>query len=547
VIRLISPSRLEAVCDFAANTVDPTCVTCWSDQSTGAYQGGALSQNFTGTTAIVIVAAPASSAVRDVDFINISNVDLITQSITVRYYNGSGTYNLVKVTLASGDRLTYTHASGWQTITSAGVLKSAGATGLTGATGTIGPSMAWEHEYPDEGLAMTYGPAGLPTIAGTLRAFLHTPTSDNLAAAVTNETGSGALVFGTTPTLTTPVINTVASVGGTWTAAATWTLPAHTLGGTVSGGGNQINNVIIGTVTPLAGAFTTLAASGQVTLSNASDYNIYASGAGSNYMAGSLGIGSTSLSGIKFRAQKAVSDSAVTSFAGYFDGTHTLTANNAFRHIGAASGPTVNQGAFNATASLATGGSVQGALSFPSVSGASGTVTCASGYVADVRNTGAGTLTNAVGFLSSNYANSGGGTLTNVYGFYAVDTSAATNNYGFFSNLAAGAGKYNCYMAGTAPNYFAGDMQLDKTVTAAGTTTPQTINKNAGAVNFAAADASKVVTNSLVTANSIIVATVATNDSTMKSVQAVAAAGSFTLYANAAATAETRVNFLVIN
>ena len=47
--------------------------------------------------------------------------------------------------------------------------------------------------------------------------------------------------------------------------------------------------------------------------------------------------------------------------------------------------------------------------------------------------------------------------------------------------------------------------------------------------------------------NSIIVATVATNDTTLTSVQAVAAAGSFTLYANAAATAETRVNFLVIN
>lgn len=39
------------------------------------------------------------------------------------------------------------------------------------------------------------------------------------------------------------------------------TLPAHTLGGTISGGGQQINNVIIGTSTPLAGAFTTLTAS----------------------------------------------------------------------------------------------------------------------------------------------------------------------------------------------------------------------------------------------------------------------------------------------
>jgi hypothetical protein len=34
-------------------------------------------------------------------------------------------------------------------------------------------------------------------------------------------------------------------------------MPAFTLGGTVSGGGNQINNVVIGASTPLAGAFTT--------------------------------------------------------------------------------------------------------------------------------------------------------------------------------------------------------------------------------------------------------------------------------------------------
>ena len=48
------------------------------------------------------------------------------------------------------------------------------------------------------------------------------------------------------------------SVGkGTWTASGTWTLPALTLGGTVSGGGNQLNNVIIGASTPLAGSFTT--------------------------------------------------------------------------------------------------------------------------------------------------------------------------------------------------------------------------------------------------------------------------------------------------
>lgn len=113
------------------------------------------------------------------------------------------------------------------------------------------------------GLPISTGVSGLGAGVAT---FLGTPSSANLASAVTDETGSGALVFATSPTLTTPTINTAASVGGSWTAASTWTLPAHTLGGTVSGGGNQINNVIIGASSPLAGSFTTLSSSGTATL-----------------------------------------------------------------------------------------------------------------------------------------------------------------------------------------------------------------------------------------------------------------------------------------
>jgi hypothetical protein len=45
------------------------------------------------------------------------------------------------------------------------------------------------------------------------------------------------------------------------------TIGAFTLAGTIAGGGNQINNVIIGTSTPLAGSFTTLSASGVATFS----------------------------------------------------------------------------------------------------------------------------------------------------------------------------------------------------------------------------------------------------------------------------------------
>lgn len=53
------------------------------------------------------------------------------------------------------------------------------------------------------GLPVATGISGLGTGVAT---FLATPTSANLKAAVTDETGSGALVFGTSPTITTPTI-----------------------------------------------------------------------------------------------------------------------------------------------------------------------------------------------------------------------------------------------------------------------------------------------------------------------------------------------------
>lgn len=88
-------------------------------------------------------------------------------------------------------------------------------------------------------------------------------------------------------------------------------------------------------------------------------------------------------------------------------------------------------------------------------------------------------------------------------------------------------------------------LHLDETITAGGTTGNQTINKYAGSVNFAAAATSLTVTNSLVTTNSVIICTVATNDATMTSCNCVAGSGSFVINANAAATGETRVNFIV--
>ena len=58
------------------------------------------------------------------------------------------------------------------------------------------------------GLPISTGVSGLGTGVAT---FLATPSSANLISAVTDETGTGALVFATSPTLVTPVLGTPAS------------------------------------------------------------------------------------------------------------------------------------------------------------------------------------------------------------------------------------------------------------------------------------------------------------------------------------------------
>ena len=58
------------------------------------------------------------------------------------------------------------------------------------------------------GLPIATGVSGL---GANVASFLATPSSSNLAAAVTDETGSGSLVFATSPTLVTPVLGTPTS------------------------------------------------------------------------------------------------------------------------------------------------------------------------------------------------------------------------------------------------------------------------------------------------------------------------------------------------
>jgi hypothetical protein len=70
------------------------------------------------------------------------------------------------------------------------------------------------------------------SLGGAIQTFLANPTSANLAAAVSDETGSGALVFANTPTLVSPVLGTptsgdLSNCSGLPLSGTTGTLPVN--------------------------------------------------------------------------------------------------------------------------------------------------------------------------------------------------------------------------------------------------------------------------------------------------------------------------------
>lgn len=76
------------------------------------------------------------------------------------------------------------------------------------------------------GLPISTGVSGLGTGIAT---FLATPSSANLAAAVTGETGSGALVFGTSPSLTSATLTTP-TISGEYTTAGSEVITPSAMG-----------------------------------------------------------------------------------------------------------------------------------------------------------------------------------------------------------------------------------------------------------------------------------------------------------------------------
>jgi hypothetical protein len=94
-------------------------------------------------------------------------------------------------------------------------------------------------------------------------------------------------------------------------------------------------------------------------------------------------------------------------------------------------------------------------------------------------------------------------TVTNQYGFAAAGSlTGATNNYGFYGNIASGTGRYNLYMAGTANNYLAGALGIGS-----GKTAPA----YAVDVNGTVAASTSVITPSVTNAGTLALSATSTN------------------------------------
>jgi hypothetical protein len=131
-------------------------------------------------------------------------------------------------------------------------------------------------------------------LTGSTLAQFAATTSAQLAAVLSDETGSGAAVFGTSPTIGSATLSTPTISGGT------------------------INNAAIGATTPSTGKFTTLQATGAITPSSTA--GIVGTATNDSPNAGSIGeLVSNSATGTSLSNGTAINGTSISLTAGDWD------------------------------------------------------------------------------------------------------------------------------------------------------------------------------------------------------------------------------------
>ena len=148
-------------------------------------------------------------------------------------------------------------------------------------------------------LPVASGGTGITSFGSGVATFLGTPSSANLAAALTDETGSGSAVFATSPTLVTPNLGTPSTLVLTSATAlplssgVTGTLPIANGGtGTTSTTFASLTTNVTGTL-PVANGGTNLTSFTANGVVYASSGSVLATGSGLLFDGTNLGVGLT--------------------------------------------------------------------------------------------------------------------------------------------------------------------------------------------------------------------------------------------------------------
>ena len=169
--------------DIAAGTVTETGTQTLTNKSISL-----------GSNTVTSTLAQLNTAVSDADVASLAGSETLTnKTIALGSNTVSGTIAQFNTAVTDADLATL---AGSETLTNKTLTSP---TLTTPALGTPASGVLTNAT----GLPIATGVDGLGTGVAT---FLATPSSSNLAAAVTGETGSGALVFATSPTLVTPEI-----------------------------------------------------------------------------------------------------------------------------------------------------------------------------------------------------------------------------------------------------------------------------------------------------------------------------------------------------
>jgi hypothetical protein len=240
--------------------------------------GGRADVTMSGTTTLSLTDSNAAQDARAL-YLNLSGTlsgaaDLVVPALQKSYLVKNGTTGgyavTIKVTGQTGvsipnGKTVWVYNNGTDVVTAVDHIPSLTlgaalpiASGGTGSTSTTFVDLTTNVTGT---LPVANGGTGITSFGTGVATFLGTPSSANLAAAVTDETGTGALVFANTPTLESPVLGTPTS-GALTTCTADGTNPVGFKNIPLSGTKTASYTLVAGDV----GKFVELGASGTIVI-----------------------------------------------------------------------------------------------------------------------------------------------------------------------------------------------------------------------------------------------------------------------------------------